>query len=604
MYQLSRILLMIGAVAGLYCVGVIAELTWPGSSVFVVALVVFATLRKTRGALTTLGSAHWASEEDLRQAKMLGGDSGLILGRLAAGGSRRRNVIAQLFARNVSAKEACEQLWLSSRRKSRQLVRLVGVVHVAIFGPSGAGKGVSFIIPWLRTNRQPAVAVDLKGENAQLTAAHRKRKFGHRIVLLDPWKVVTQTPDSYNALDFISKDSATAIDECNDLAKALVVRGPDEKEPHWNDSAEAMIAAVLLMIVQYGGPTTRSLQTARDILSDPQKLDMAIKVMCESDCCGGMLARMGSQLKYLADKEKNSVMTTVGRHLRFLDSLAVAESTKSSSFDPSILNRGKMTVYLILPPDHMRAQSALLRVWISSLLRAVVKAGVQRTNEVHFILDEAASLGRMDCVNDAIDKYRGYGVRVTLAYQSPGQLKLCFPEDQGQTLLSNTAQIYFGVSDNQTAEYVSARVGERTIIVESGGTSSGSSTNWSSGQQPQHGGGGSHGTSSSWQQMARKLLKPEEIMALDPRLAITLVPGMPPILTRLARYYEERNLGQRSSWLSRSITSAFILIASAGLCAIAVGAAVLLTREFEQRHVYRDAHGRQPTVSVHTGARR
>jgi type IV secretion system protein VirD4 len=407
MYEISRILLMIATIAGVYCIGAIAELSWPGSSIFVVVLVVIAALRKKRGALTTLGSAHWASEDDLRHAGMLDATSGLILGRLVGGRTDGRGVIQQLFALRVGAKEACQQLWMSSRRKSRQLVRLKGAVHTAIFGPSGSGKGASLIVPWLRNNMQSAVSVDLKGENAKLTASHRKRKFGHRIVHLDPWKVVTQKPDSYNALDFIDKNSPTAIDECNDLAKALVVRGPDEKEPHWNDSAEAMISAVLATIVWYGEPGTRSLQTARDILSDPQKLDVAIQLMCESDCWGGMLARMGSQLKYFTEKERNSVMTTVGRHLRFLDSLAVAESTRTSSFDPALLRHGKMTVYLILPPEHMRAQSALLRVWISSMLRAVVKQGLQRTDEVHFILDEAASLGRMECIDDAIDKYRG-----------------------------------------------------------------------------------------------------------------------------------------------------------------------------------------------------
>ncbi len=104
---------------------------------------------------------------------------------------------------------------------------------------------------------------------------------------------------------------------------------------------------------------------------------MAIKLMCASDAWDGMLARMGNQLTHFKDKELNSVMTTTGRFLRFLDTLAVADSTKTSSFNPADLRKGKMTVYLILPPEHMRAQSPLLRMWIGSLLRAVVREGLQ-----------------------------------------------------------------------------------------------------------------------------------------------------------------------------------------------------------------------------------
>src|SRR5262245_7492670 len=94
---------------------------------------------------------------------------------------------------------------------------------------------------------------------------------------------------------------------------------------------------------------------------------------------------------------------------------------------------------------------------------------------VQFVLDEAASLGHMEALGDALDKYRGYGVRLLLIYQSTGQLKLCWPEGQDQTLLSNVTQVFFGVNDYQTAEYVSSRLGEYTLVVASGGTSSGGS---------------------------------------------------------------------------------------------------------------------------------
>ncbi len=260
--------------------------------------------------------------------------------------------------------------------------------------------------------------------------------------------------------------------------------------------------------------------------------------MCgESDAWQGMLARLGHQLTHFKDKELGSTLTTTNRFLRFLDTIAIAESTKRSSFNPADLLTGKMTVYLILPPEHMRAQSALLRLWIGSLLRAVVKGGLQERTKVHFVLDEAASLGHMDALDDAVDKFRGYGVRLQLYYQSLGQLKKCWPDGQDQTVLSNTSQVFFGVNDIQTAEYVSGRLGEETIIVESGGTSYGRTQQ--AGQYGSSSASYSENTSHNWQQHGRKLLKPEEVTALDPRVAITFTPGCPPIWTRLVRYYEK-----------------------------------------------------------------
>jgi type IV secretion system protein VirD4 len=182
-------------------------------------------------------------------------------------------------------------------------------------------------------------------------------------------------------------------------------------------------------------------------------------------------------------------------------------------------------------------------------MRAVVKGGLQNRRHIHFVLDEAASLGHLACLDDAVDKYRGYGVRLQFYYQSLGQLKTCWPEGQDQTLLSNTTTVYFGVNDIQTAEQVSARLGEETIIVQSGGTSTGRSR-----QTADYGTQGSTSYSvnsnDNWAQHNRKLLKPEEVLALDERTAITFTPGLPPIWTTLERYYE--NQKPRWKWLGRA----------------------------------------------------
>src|SRR5207249_807806 len=99
-----------------------------------------------------------------------------------------------------------------------------------------------------------------------------------------------------------------------------------------------------------------------------------------------------------------------------------------------------------------------------------------------------------------------------------------FPDGQEQTLLSNTTQVYFGVNDPQTAELVSNRLGEQTIIVDSGGTSSGSSWGSSSGRDCSTNNGRNTAGNRNWAQQARKLLKPEEVIALSPRVAITFTP--------------------------------------------------------------------------------
>lgn len=184
---------------------------------------------------------------------------------------------------------------------------------------------------------------------------------------------------------------------------------------------------------------------------------------------------------------------------------------------------------------------------------------------VNFILDEAASLGHMDCIDDAIDKYRGYGIRLQLYFQSPAQLKKCFPDGQDQTVLANATQVFFAVND-ESADYVSRRLGEETIVVESGGTG----TSYS--QQSSHSGQSSTSRSTStnrnWSQMGRRLLKPEELYTLGERTAITFVPGLPPIMTTLERYYECKTGPERWRGMKTLLATLFLFVAATIFAAI------------------------------------
>ena len=271
------------------------------------------------------------------------------------------------------------------RKAPDPIVRLPQAVHTAVFGAHPGWKGRIAVHPiLLQKSSESCVVADFKAELHRATAAARER-MGHRIITIDPFRKATQDPDSFNPLAFIDPTSKDALDECRDLAKSLVLRTGEEKEPHWNDSAEAWIGAMIAAAVCHANSGDRSLQTVRQILTNPQYIEKTIGVMTESQAWCGMLARLGHQLTQFKDKELASVLTSANRHLRFLDTINVAESTQSSTFDPNDICRQPTTVYLVLPPEHMQTQQGLLRMWISSLLRACVRNGLQEWRKVHFL---------------------------------------------------------------------------------------------------------------------------------------------------------------------------------------------------------------------------
>jgi type IV secretion system protein VirD4 len=338
-------------------------------------------LSKRGGQLWSYGTAAWATVAQLRERGMLDANgTGLIIGQVQARPSYGEGVQA-LFNRRLAARDAVTEFQQSCQGrlipKPRHLVRLNSSVHTMVAAPTGVGKGRSVIVPFLLTSHDPCVVIDIKGgENAKKTAYARER-MGHRVELMDPYKVVTQRPATYNPMGLIDPDSPTAIDECRGLAEAIVVRTGRESDPYWNDAAEIWIGSMMCAMVAFAPPHQRNLQSVRAQLADAEKRNATIEMMCKSPQWGGMLSRFGHSLKNFQGKTLDTVLTATNQHLRWADSIAIAESTSQSSFNPADLLKGRMTVYLILPTEHIRTQSALLRLWISSMLRVCIKGGLQ-----------------------------------------------------------------------------------------------------------------------------------------------------------------------------------------------------------------------------------
>jgi type IV secretion system protein VirD4 len=529
---------------------------------WIVLVVIFALMvgRTATQHLSAYGTARWCSGAELAAKGMLDQGSGLILG-LADDHVGRLDGLRALFNLRLPANRAARRFLRACYRKQRQsLVRLNGIINVAVFAPVGSGKGVSIVIPHLLTCPDSMVVIDPKGELFQATG-HARQHMGHRVIVIDPFGVV-RGRDTFNPLAEIDPESDNAPDEVLSLANAIVVRTGKEEEPFWIEAAIAEIALAIGFMVCLGDPHERNLQMVRNALSDMAGRQRMIEACLRSDKWGGILARWAGQAAQLQDKTLHSVLANVHTHMRFLDTLAVMRNTVSSSFNPRELLTRRTTIYLVLPPEYLRSHSGLLRFWIGALLKTCVKGGAQEKKLVRFVLDEAAALGKLDCLADALDQYRGYGVRLLFIYQSLGQLKRSWPEGQDVTLHSNCTEVFFAVNDKDTAEYVSARLGEFTQVVSSFGKSAGGSSSHSSSD---NGSNGSHSTSwnesSNYSLAVRKLLKPEEVVCLPPTVAITFAPSMRPIWTELIRYYEGVPRTQMSLFRVLLDTSCLLLCA-------------------------------------------
>ncbi|HWT83457.1 MAG TPA: type IV secretory system conjugative DNA transfer family protein, partial [Candidatus Methylomirabilis sp.] len=141
--RLTRLLLNASVILAGYCTALAVSVApVPCAVLFIMAC----AAKKGYRFLTAFGTARWSNLDDLRRAGMLNG-KGLILGRTAEKPRLLPSTLG-LFSPRVGSSIACRQFLTAIQgRKVNELVRLPNAIHSAVFAPTGAGKGVSFVIP-------------------------------------------------------------------------------------------------------------------------------------------------------------------------------------------------------------------------------------------------------------------------------------------------------------------------------------------------------------------------------------------------------------------------------------------------------------------------
>jgi type IV secretion system protein VirD4 len=417
------------------------------------------------------------------------------------------------------------------------LLRYTGDAHILTLAPTGAGKGVSCVIPALLDYPGSMLVIDPKGENYAVTADYR-RSIGHEVVALDPFGLVGGT-GSFNPMESLDVSDPACIDEAAALAEMLVVRDPRASADtmFWSEEAKALITGLILLVAESGGMHTMT--TLWEILSvSPRDLTKLWRMMSASTGAGGAIQRAGDRVLQKADRVRSSVIAEAQSHMHFLESTRLADVMSSSSFSFSDLKTRRTTIYLIVPPDRLDVCRRWLRLMVASAIDALIRTRGLPPHRVLFLLDEFPALGPMPPLERAVSLARGYGGTCWLLAQDLSQLRALYPVSWSSFIANAGVLQAFGTSDLETATYLSAMIGTATARVP--GTSRSERT-----------GAGAllHGrdarTSWSEAEHARPLLSPGEVRGLDPDSALLLMPGADPLRVTRPDYRHDLEFRRR-----------------------------------------------------------
>ncbi|MFT8247167.1 type IV secretory system conjugative DNA transfer family protein, partial [Roseomonas sp. BN140053] len=268
-----------------------------------------------------------------------------------------------------------------------------------------------------------------------------------------------------------------------------------------------------------------------------RSFDALEEAMRGNDACEGVIRAAAADFFERAPRERDSVLSTTRRHLKFLNFPGIREVVQGGGVDLHQLKTKPTTIYLCLPARHFGSCSRWLRLFINLTLQAMEESDAPPAGGVPvlMVLDEFATLGRMKQIEEAAGQIAGFGVKLWPILQDLGQLKSLY-EDRWETFLGNAGIVqFFGNNDLTTLDWISKRCGRTTIR-----TRSDSALTM---QQSRQG-----STGESWRSETHPLIDLAEsarIFGRDDKFLRQLIiwAGRPPIVLQRA-YYDKHELFQ------------------------------------------------------------
>jgi len=370
-----------------------------------------------------------------------------------------------------------------------RIIGYLGDGHVLTIGPTRSGKSRRLLIPNLlyETGRSMLI-VDMKGELAAITAPHRATKADY-VGALDPFGVLpargVNVPGiGFNPMLRLDPASDEFVDDAMGLAEALVQVKPGDQDPHWAESAQDLVAALIMLVrCVYGDNATLGLVREK-ISESPADMEQLAKTAIEKSLHPGISNKLSKFTSISADnKELASIMSNAQTQTRFLDSPGIVRNLEAEGIDFGILKSHNVTIYLVLPPERLATHAKWLRLIITSAMTAMQRTlKTQGRPDVLFMLDEFPQLGRMEAIESAVSLNAGYGVKVWAAVQHLGQLKQHYG-DNWETFLSAGCVTAFAPRDVFTRDHLTKLIGTGTKTVRSTSHSSDGGTNVSTSVQ-------------------------------------------------------------------------------------------------------------------------
>lgn len=334
--------------------------------------------------------------------------------------------------------------------------------NLVIIGGNGSGKSRGIAMPTLKTWNSAIVATDIKGElSAQYAQFWRSGEAVRPYLVFAPTRADSPSYDPFWWL--MKDDDVNIVSNIWDIVRALIPLSPEDKQPFWVETEQALFAAALLDCFQRGLSFSECICL---IVSQPvsslsamlmQSADTRVKMML------GQVASMKDETLACIDRGFRNKLMLFATDAQISHALrGKREAAHCFSWD----DLREKQIFICIPTDKLDQWSGVVNLMYAQLFRYLERRPEQYTPaaEEHpqllLLMDEFARFGKLNGITSALSTLRSKKVNLALFVQSIAQIDRYYGAEERRIIFDNCQwQVILRANDPETQEFLCRRIG-------------------------------------------------------------------------------------------------------------------------------------------------
>ena len=336
--------------------------------------------------------------------------------------------------------------------------------NILVVGGNGSGKSYGVAMPTLKSWHGAICATDLKGELSKwYEVLYQSGTAVRPYLIFDPTQTDGPSYDPFWWL--LVDDTSNLVGNIWEIVLAIVPSKPEDNQPFWIESEQALFAASLLYYFKLGLSFS---ETICEILST------GISSLCER-----LTASEDIQVRMFLGNPahlKADVLAAIDRGLRnklilFASDTYInhafrgmREGAKCFTWDD--LNH--TNIFLRIPADKVEQWGGAINLMLTQLLHYLERRPekhsleAERVPQTLLLLDEFARFGKLDMLPAAMATLRSKKVNICLLAQSIAQIDAIYGASERHIILDNCQfQAILRANDPETQEALCKLIGTR-----------------------------------------------------------------------------------------------------------------------------------------------